>query len=49
MTPLKMPKTYKNGLHKYGFFNIKANPKIDTNENADFDGVKIENAPYIEK
>jgi hypothetical protein len=49
MTPKGMLKTHENGLHKYGFFNIKANPKIDTNENADFDGAKIENAPHIEK
>ena len=46
---MEMPKTHKNGLHKYGVFNIKANLKNDTNENADFHGVKIEDAPYIEK
>ena len=39
---MEMPKTHKNGLHKYGVFNIKANLKIDTIENADFHGVKIE-------
>ena len=49
MTPMEMPKTYENGSHKYEVFNIKANLKIDTIENADFHGVKIEDAPYIEK
>jgi hypothetical protein len=44
-----MLKSQENDLHKFGFFHIEANPKNDTNENADFDGVKIENAPYIEK
>ncbi len=46
---MKRSKTHKISLHKFQAFNIMVNPKIDTNENADFDGVKIENAPYIEK
>ncbi len=49
MTPMKEPKTRENSLHKYGSFNRKANPKNDTIENADFNGVKIEDAPYIDK
>ena len=49
MTPMAMLKTHENGIHKNKIFNIKANPKIDTNKNTDFDGVKIEKAPYIEK
>ena len=35
MTPMEMPKTHKNGLHKYGVFNIKANLKNDTNEESE--------------
>jgi hypothetical protein len=49
MTPMEVPKSRRNGLHKYEIFNIRSNSKIDTIENVDFDGVKIENAPYIEK
>ncbi len=49
MTPMAMLKTHENGIHKNKIFNIKANPKIDTNKNTDFDGVKIEKAPHIEK
>ncbi len=49
MTPMEMLKAHENGLHKHEAFNIKENLKNDTIENADFDGVRIDNAPYIEK